>query len=120
MPRPSPALPAPPTRRAAAAPLPPRSMKGIPELQSSLARLMERSFLPGHAVDPADVCISTGGRRGGLLFMLLRCHFFISFHASASPTRLPAAMRLSSVLLHGTGVHRMPEPLAVLSPCPLP
>ena len=36
-------------------------MKGTPELQGAMARLLERFLLPGHAVDPADLCISSGG-----------------------------------------------------------
>ncbi len=36
------------------------SMKGIPQLQAAMARLMERFFLPGHTVDPQHVCISSG------------------------------------------------------------
>lgn len=35
-------------------------MKGIRELQVSLARLMERFFLPGHSVHPQHICISSG------------------------------------------------------------
>lgn len=41
-------------------PLPPCSMKGIPELQASMARLLERFVVPGHAVDTAHLCISAG------------------------------------------------------------
>lgn len=36
------------------------NMKGIPELQHALAGLMERTFLQGHAVNPAQVCIQSG------------------------------------------------------------
>jgi len=41
------------------------SMKGIPEFQACMAALMERTFLPGHTVDPNDLCISSGGWTGG-------------------------------------------------------
>lgn len=40
-------------------------MKGIPELQGAVARLLERTFLPGHAVDTGDLCISAGVSLGG-------------------------------------------------------
>ena len=48
---------------AARPPLPParpRSMKGIPELQAAMAGVLERFLVPGHAVDPGNVCISAG------------------------------------------------------------
>lgn len=35
-------------------------MKGIPELQGAVARLLERAILPGHAVDTDDLVISAG------------------------------------------------------------
>ncbi|KAI7841266.1 hypothetical protein COHA_005039 [Chlorella ohadii] len=36
------------------------SMRGVPELQSAMAGMLERFLLPGFAVDPSKLCISAG------------------------------------------------------------
>jgi exosome complex RNA-binding protein Rrp42 (RNase PH superfamily) len=38
-------------------------MKGMPEFQAVMARLLERCILPGHSVDPSNLCISSGKRQ---------------------------------------------------------
>lgn len=38
----------------------PCSMKGVPELQAVMARLLERFVAPGFSVDPSKLCISSG------------------------------------------------------------
>jgi hypothetical protein len=40
-------------------------MKGIPELQAAMAALLERFVVPGHSVDPAHLCISSGAWLSG-------------------------------------------------------
>lgn len=46
--------------RPAAVPFSPCSMKGVPELQTAMARLLERFLLPGFSVNPSQLCISAG------------------------------------------------------------
>ncbi|PRW59463.1 1-aminocyclopropane-1-carboxylate synthase [Chlorella sorokiniana] len=36
------------------------SMRGVPQLQAAMARLLERFLLPGFTVDPSKLCISAG------------------------------------------------------------
>ena len=35
----------------------------MPEFQAVMARLLERCILPGHSVDPSNLCISSGKRQ---------------------------------------------------------
>ena len=45
----------------------------MPEFQAVMARLLERCIVPGHSVDPNNLCISSGKQMHMLMFRPSAC-----------------------------------------------
>lgn len=81
------------------------SMRGVPELQSAVAGMLERFLLPGFAVDPSKLCISAGA--------LLQC-----VPLALCSTCLAAGLsRLACWLAH---IHSLPVGAVLKYTVPLP
>ena len=65
----------------------------MPEFQAVMARLLERCILPGHSVDPNNLCISSGKRQ----LPATACHCLPLPATSCLPHCLPLPSRRAAL-----------------------